>query len=295
VGEPAIERDLRRSIPQLTRIEDRISRAVQQQYEDHPYPRWSQIASTSRAPADLAGARDVLIAGCGTGRHAIEVAMQIPAARILAIDLSLASLSYAVRKAREGGIENVEFAQADILELGAIGRTFDYIDSSGVLHHMADPWAGWRALIALLRPGGVMRIGLYSELARRPLAAIRSFIAERAYGSSTEDIRRFRQDILQQPDLVAAAAQLRDFYTISNCRDLLFHVQERRMTIPEIKEFLAQHGLEFAGFAIADAVRWGFQQRFGGKADTDLDCWHIFEQEHPAIFMGMYQFGVRKR
>jgi hypothetical protein len=136
-------------------------------------------------------------------------------------------------------------------------------------------------------------VGLYSERARRPLAAVRSFIAERGYSSSTEDIRRFRQDVVKEPEL-APAVQSRDFCTISNCRDLLFHVQERRMTIPEIKEFLAQNSLEFMGFATSDAVRLDFRERFPGKVDADLDRWHIFEQEHPSVFAGMYQFKVRK-
>ena len=64
--------------------------------------------------------------------------------RILAIDLSLSSISYAIRKTREAGITNVEYAQADILKLGDIARTFDIIESGGVLHHLADPFVGWR-------------------------------------------------------------------------------------------------------------------------------------------------------
>jgi hypothetical protein len=69
---------------------------------------------------------------------------------VLAIDLSAASLGYA--KARTGalGVTNIDYAQADILQLGATGRTFDMIQSAGVLHHLADPWAGWRVLLSLL-------------------------------------------------------------------------------------------------------------------------------------------------
>ena len=103
---------------------------------------------------------------------------------MLAIDLSTASLGYA--KARTGalGVTNIDYAQADILQLGSIGRTFDMIQSVGVLHHLADPWAGWRVLISLLRPGGVMFVALYSEIARRDVVAARAFIAQRGYGSS---------------------------------------------------------------------------------------------------------------
>ncbi len=68
----------------------------------------------------------------------------------------------------ELGVE-IEYAQADILELGSLDRRFDLIESIGVLHHLADPFAGWRVLLSLLRPGGVMKLGFYSAVARRDL------------------------------------------------------------------------------------------------------------------------------
>ena len=75
--------------------------------------------------ADLPSERslDVLIAGCGTGQHAIETGRRFAGASVLAVDLSLTSLSYAFRKTRELGLQNIAYAQADILKLGAIGRT----------------------------------------------------------------------------------------------------------------------------------------------------------------------------
>src|SRR5258708_25956756 len=120
---------------------------------------------------------------------------------MLAVDLSLASLGYARRKSEELGL-TIAYAQADILELERDlkkgGRQFDLIESLGVLHHLADPWAGWRALLSLLRPGGFMLLGLYSEMARRPVLAARARIAER--GGGAEDIRGFRQELIQSGD-----------------------------------------------------------------------------------------------
>ncbi len=217
------------------------------------------------------------------------------AARILAIDLSRASLSYAKRMAQKLGIDDVEFAQADILRLGSIGREFDFIDASGVLHHLADPWQGWRVLLSLLRPGGAMNIGLYSDLARRNVAAARDLIAQRGYRPIPQDIRLCRQDIIASDDaLLRSLTGSQDFYTTSECRDLLFHVQELRITLPQIKAFLAANDLHFGGFNLESAVLQKFIARFPGRALTDLDCWDAFETEAPDTFRGMYQFRVRK-
>ena len=74
-------------------------------------------------------------------------------------------------------------------------RAFDVITASGVLHHLADPFAAWRVLLSLLRPGGLMFLGLYSEIARREIVAARDFIAERRFCPTADDIRRCRQEL----------------------------------------------------------------------------------------------------
>ncbi len=154
-------------------------------------------------PLGKSGSLDILIAGCGTGQHAIATTQQHAGARTLAIDLSRASLAYAAARSRALNLD-IEYAQADIMRLGAIERRFDLIELAGVLHHLADPYAGWRVLLSLLRPGGFMRIALYSEIARRGVVAARRLIAEGGYGSTAADIRRFRRDLMQRDDEASA-------------------------------------------------------------------------------------------
>jgi SAM-dependent methyltransferase len=302
VREPAEEAAIATDMRALTPIDDEVSRAVRAQYEENPYPRWTRSGPPPQAnpPAPVPQSQqphDALIAGCGTGLSTVEFARQARGTRILAIDLSLASLRYAKRMAERFGLANVEFGQADILRLGSLERQFDFIDASGVLHHMADPWQGWRILLALLRPGGLMQVGLYSGLGRRNIVAARAFIAARGYRPNADDIRRCRQDIIAAEDAqVASVAQRDDFFTSSECRDLLFHVQEHRTTVPEIKSFLAANGLEFGGFFVDAATGARFAARFPKpQAALDLDCWHVFETEAPDSFAGMYQFSLRKR
>ena len=302
IEQPAEERRIAAAIPSLTKIENEVSHAVRRQYEENPYPRWSAAGPPARpAILDICEPEhigDVLIAGCGTGLVTLEFARQAPQTRFLAVDLSRASLAYAKRMAQSLGVTNVEFAQADIMELGSIARDFDVIETSGVLHHLADPWAGWKILLSLLRPAGVMQVGLYSELARQNIVAARALIAERGYRPIPEDIRRCRQEIMAADDasLLRTLTRVADFFTTDDCRDLLFHVQEHRLTVPAIKSFLVANDLEFIGFALDAATRQLFAARFPDPAAlTDLDRWHTFENERPQTFAAMYQFGVRKR
>jgi tetratricopeptide (TPR) repeat protein/SAM-dependent methyltransferase len=299
VAEPMEERRIAATMPALTSIHGEVSQAVREQYEENPYPRWVKagppfappIVSETQSPY-----RDVLIAGCGTGLSPVELARQARDARILAVDLSLASLSYAERMAQNLGVANVEFAQADISQLGSIGRDFDFIDVSGVLHHMADPWQGFRVLLSLLRPGGLMQVGLYSELARQNVVAARALIAARGYRPTPDGIRRCRQEIIASEDpLVRSVTAWADFFSADECRDLLFHVQEHRIDLREIAAFLAANGVSFAGFILDATTLQRFAERFPDRASMlDLDCWRRFETEAPNTFSGMYIFLVRK-
>ncbi|HEX2115897.1 MAG TPA: methyltransferase domain-containing protein [Alphaproteobacteria bacterium] len=302
ITEPREEQSLRGTIPTLTPVDDSVSRAVREQYEENPYPRWLSVARPRQAMrvAERLGVTDpkILIAGCGTGSHPASTAMRFPSAHVVAVDLSLTSLAYAKRRSRELGLERIEYAQADILELGRLQRRFDIVESVGVLHHLGDPLAGWRVLIDLVRPGGLMLIGLYSELGRRPIVAARAFIAEHGFDASADGIRRARQAILDSMEgwVVRRLRTNVDFYSISGCRDLLFHVQEHRFTIPQIAQALDQLGLSFIGFDPLDyAVVMKFRARFPADPEMrSLANWEVFEQDNPNTFASMYQFWLRK-
>ena len=309
VDNPRIERALREAVPAWTPVAHDVSRRVQRQYEESPYPRWVRcppgealplaahlqrlFPDTAFDPPIAGGAVDVLVAGCGTGQEAVALARDLAPARIEAIDLSRVSLAYAMRKTRELDLP-IAYAQADIVELASLGRTFDVISSVGVLHHLADPEAGWRTLAGMLRPGGFMRIGLYSAIGRRDLAPVRALIRERGYEPTPEGIRACRRELLDSGRFPRLAA-LRDLHGLNECRDLLFHVQEHRYELPEVARIVHALGLETVGLLVPAAVRRAFVTRFPEpEAQADLLRWDAFERDHPETFAGMYLFWFRK-
>jgi SAM-dependent methyltransferase len=241
---------------------------------------------------------DVLIAGAGTGQHALQSAAGYGEnARVLAIDLSAASLAYAERRRRDLGVANVELTVADILDLDTLERSFDVIECIGVLHHMADPWSGWNALLRSLKPHGLMYVGLYSATARRSLAALRDEPGYPGSGCSDSDARGYRAELLRRADDAPGGdlKRSRNFWNLSEFRDLVLHECEHRMTLPEIERYLADNALVFRGFTLGRDVLEAFARAHpeapwpGRLAD-----WQHFEAEHPRTFETMYRFWCER-
>jgi SAM-dependent methyltransferase len=252
--------------------------------------------------ATLGSLLNVLIAGSGTGQHAAVVARTHPEATILAIDLSKASLAYAMRMMEKLGITNVRFMQADILEAAAIeDGPFDMIQSVGVLHHMKEPIRGWEVLTGLLKPGGVMKLGLYSERGRSHVRHCRDLIAAEGIGAAPEEIAAFRHKVLAEKPPggdgeIARILETADFFTMSMCRDLLFHVQEAHTSPKQIKKDLAELGLDFIGFEQFEEAGINAAYRDAYPDDptlTNLDNWDAFEDTHGG-FIDMYLLWCRK-
>lgn len=312
--EPFKEIALRNSIPSLGTTNDEISKIVREQYEDNPYPRWFNIELPEAKPMeyflkDLFPYLDsntlnfpekmqILVAGCGTGLQPIRNARYFPKSQIVGIDLSLSSLSYANRMLEELNVNNVDLYQGDILEVEKTNLQFDFIECYGVLHHMDDPLFGWKKLYEQLNVGGVMRIALYSYKARSSIRAANKFIQDNKYASTPEGIRKCRKDIFKLPD----SHELRqfdhspDFYTISECRDLIFHVNEHQLDIPFIQNALEDMNLTFLGFDLNHKLAMADFKKMNPNIEDlrDLNKWHEFELAHPLTFSSQYIFWVQK-
>jgi len=312
IEEPLLEKMIAKDIPVLEEISDDVSIKVREQYEENPYPRWVKLGVSIKAKPIVAvcdelelqlyseniknvTALAILIAGCGTGQHSIGTASRFSNCHVTAVDLSLASLAYAQRKSNELCFNNIDYLQADILHLHQMGKEFDIIESAGVLHHMDEPMAGWRVLVNILKPGGLMKIGLYSELARHHIVETRKEIIALGVGTFEADIRKFRQSLAESHDEKhQRLTTSTDFFSLSTMRDLVFHVQEHRFTLPQIKNCLDDLGLKFCGFENKDFIS-NFRELHGKEADIyNLELWHQFEERNPRAFAGMYQFWCQK-
>jgi SAM-dependent methyltransferase len=313
VEEPLAERAIAAQIDSLTPVAGVTSELVRRVYEENPYPRWhlarrpppSDLRTTLTGLFPGLGGRPLrwperpagLIAGCGTGRQSAALGQLFPGTRFTAIDLSRPSLAHAVRRHAELGIANVEFYQADILALDAVERQFDVIFCGGVLHHLEEPEAGWRALAARLRPGGFMRVSVYSRAGRREVNLLREFVRAGGFGATADEIRRCRRAILALPGthpVPQVCCRFADFFSTSMFRDLAMHPVEHQTTFAELGELLRRQGLEFVGIP---RQRLRHELRHLAEhvpAEGALDYWRDCERRHPDLILSLYELWVRR-
>ncbi len=296
-------------------LEDATSIAVAQMYEANPYPRWTtaigefnpghlpfgevfgyRASPHYRLPEgnDCASEhpQSILVAGCGTGRHPIALALNFPGIRFTAIDIGVRSLAYAQRMADHYELDNLQFKRCDILTLPQWSEQFDMVDSTGVIHHMREPEAGLAALLTRLKPGGVLRLGLYSRTARRDIIAYRQQAQHEQLDAA--QIRAERRALIRDhaagkyPTLMAFS----DFFSMSGCRDLLLHEQEHQYDLADIERMLDSHQLRFLSMTHEASI---LQQIAGPQADPwQLTSWAQAERAEPMLFASMYNFFVQQ-
>lgn len=298
---PHYEASLIPSIKSFTEIEDATSKAVQTMYESRPYPRWTSVnaSKTSDALRNISANLEILVAGCGTGQEPCLYASVLPEAHITAIDLSRTSIAYAMRMAEELGFaDRITFLHGDLMKVGELNKEFDYVVSSGVLHHLKEPEKGLAAILSTLKSGGKMSLSLYSKIARdKILNPASAYITEKGYTSSLDDIRQFRKDIFgfTSDDPRTLCTHAGDFFNLSECNDLLFHVQEHRYTFPLIKDMADRHGLEAFYVNLSPHRKKAFTDMFPNGDVSDLELMAEFETKNPEAFAEMYKVYFRRK
>jgi SAM-dependent methyltransferase len=103
----------------------------------------------------------VWVAGCGTNQ-AVFTALRFRGGSVLGSDLSSASLEVSAGTSSALGLSNLEVRQESINGVG-YREEFDYIISTGVIHHNADPRETLLKLAGALKPGGVLELMVYNK------------------------------------------------------------------------------------------------------------------------------------
>ena len=311
--EPLSLRENNDHIKSFNEVKDKTSLKVMNMYKEHPYPKWKGIlyipseinVHQKYYDRDLTEKNDsniqkeILIAGCGTGQELVTVSKIYSNSNITAIDISLPSLSYAYKRAKDNDVNNFELIHMDLLELVNYKKKFDIINCSGVLHHMKDPELGLKALISCLKEDGYLNIGLYSRTARENITKLRKLIADNNLNNSQEEIAKIRRSIILGYDGYESFNHLlnvRDFYSFNEMQDLLFHPRELMFNLEEIDEILKRNNLEFIEFdnkyqKVKDVYNKNYPK---DKELRSIKNWSEFEDQYPPTFLGMYQFFAKR-
>ena len=311
--EPLSIRENNDHIKSFNKVKDKTSLEVMNMYKEHPYPKWKGIyylpseinVYQTYYDKDLTEKNDpniqkeILIAGCGTGQELVTASKIYSNSNITAIDISLPSLCYAYKRAKDNDVNNFELIHMDLLELINFEKKFDIINCSGVLHHMNDPELGLKALISCLKEDGYLNIGLYSRVARENITKLRKLILENNLNNTQESITKIRKSIILGYDEYKPFNHLlnvRDFYSFNEMQDLLFHPRELLFNLEEISDLLERNNLEFIEFdnkykKVKDIYHKNHPK---DKKLRSIQNWSEFENRHPLTFLGMYQFFARK-
>jgi len=172
----------------------------------------------------------ILEIGCGTGQMSLYLARG--ARWVIGADLTRASLLLGAAAARNFAVDGVQFIETDLHRPGLRAGAFDVVYCSGVLHHTGDPRRAFAKLVPLVRPGGMLVIGLYNAFARIPLRLRRA--AARLCGYRWIPFDPVLRDRKSEP--ARRQAWIRDQYR---------HPEEHRHTVAEVRRWFAENRIEF--------------------------------------------------
>ena len=243
---------------------DPLGDVVSEQYEKWVYPapiddleewlrgnwQWFDPSHAHRLlwpDRDYRPGMDILVAGCGTNQAAV-IAYTNPSAHIVAIDVSRASLDHHRWLQQRYGLDNLELHQLPIEDVASLDRDFDLIITTGVLHHMAEPKSGLRALAGCLRPDGVLAVMLYASYGRIGVQMMQSVFKDLGLQQDEASLDVVRDAISQLSPLHPLASYLQiapDLGDDAGVVDTFLHGREEAYSIDECRALVESSGLVF--------------------------------------------------
>jgi len=243
---------------------------------------------------------DILIAGCGTNQAAV-IAYTNPGARVVAVDVSEPSLEHHRHLKDKYGMRNLELNLLPIEEIGSLHQDFDLIISTGVLHHLAAPEAGMKALASCLRPDGVMALMLYAHYGRIGVEIMQGLFRELGLSQDRMSVNLVTEALASLPQEHPVKSYLSsapDLTFDAGLVDTFLHGRDRSYTVKDCLELVDSAGMVFQEWffkspyeppsesgnsflqlvaSLPDAQRWSTMERINTK-----NACHFFTVCHPA-------------
>ncbi len=286
--------------------------AMADQFRNHPYPTWhTLILKRKRSVSDYldgfpiiydrnttvtAEIPRVLIAGCGTGRKALEFGNSVPSAYVDAIDVNSQNLAFAKLRQEENQIRNVKFSFGDINMLDGNKTKYNIIECSGLLHRSDNQERALSHLVSVLEPGGLILLGLYSSYARKEIIGIRDKFSNKEGAEMTvASVRAERKKLFSSDGFTRSWMNFSpDFYSADGFRDLFFNVQDHTYTLTQVSSLLKKNKLNFCGL-VTSAFQLGLDaQEIVNHRPNDINYWAEYEKRKSTTFGRIYQFWCQK-
>jgi SAM-dependent methyltransferase len=192
--------------------------------------------------------QSILIAGCGTSQAA-KHALRWPDAQVTGIDCSSTSVRKTEELKRKYDLNNLQVHQLAIERISDLGISFDQIVCTGVLHHLADPDAGLKALRGVLKPDGAMQLMVYAPYGRSGIYILQEFCRRLGMHATDSEIKDLITALSSLPSghpLENLLRQAPDFRSEAALADALLHPQDRAYSVPQVFNFIEKAGLTFS-------------------------------------------------
>ncbi|HEX8806864.1 MAG TPA: class I SAM-dependent methyltransferase [Candidatus Aquilonibacter sp.] len=191
--------------------------------------------------------RSILVAGCGTSQAA-HYAVRWPNARVIGIDASATSVAHTQELKRKHDLENLEVLQLAVESAADLGREFEHVVCTGVLHHLDDPDTGLRALRDVLAPNGAIHLMVYAPYGRAGVYMLQDYcrrLGVEANDAGIRDLVASLKALPQDHPIVHLLRNSPDFESTAGLADALLHPQDRAYSVPELYNFLDNARLNF--------------------------------------------------
>jgi SAM-dependent methyltransferase len=190
----------------------------------------------------------ILIADCGTSQAA-KHATRWPAAQVTGIDFSATSVRCTEELKRKYNLNNLQVHQLPIERVNDLGKSFDQIICTGVLHHLADPVAALKALRNVLKPDGAMHLMVYAPYGRTGIYMLQEFGRRIGIHATDEDIRDLIIALKALPPghpLEYLLREAPDFRQEAELADALLNPQDRAYSVPQLMDLINRGGMKFS-------------------------------------------------